>query len=316
LQRILISPSFLFRIELDPGNVSSGGVYKISDLALASRLSFFLWSSIPDDRLLELAEQQRLSDPAVLEQEVRRMLSDPRAEALARNFSGQWLELRKLEEAVPDQRSFPNFDRSLRDSLRRETELFFESILRDDRPISELLTADYTFLNERVARHYGIRGVYGDRFRRVSMTDESRRGLLGHGSVLTVTSYGNRTSPVLRGVWILDNMLGSPPPPPPPDVPDLEETGEGGQVLSMRERMAKHRSNPTCASCHAVMDPLGLSLENFDATGGWRARSESVTPSMYRVHFRAARVSTGSMDFVACWPSVPTSSGPPSPRSS
>jgi mono/diheme cytochrome c family protein len=278
LQRILLSPSFLFRIELDPPGVQPNTVYRVSDLALASRLSFFLWSSIPDDTLLRLAEQRQLNDPVVLEQQVRRMLADPRAEVLARNFAGQWLELRKLEEAAPDQRTFPNFDRNLRDGLRRETELFFESIVREDRPLGDLLNADYTYMNERVARHYGVGRVYGDRFRRVTVTNAARRGLLGHGSILTVTSYPNRTSPVLRGVWILDNLLGSPPPPPPPDVPDLEETNHGGQLLSMRARMAQHRSNPTCASCHAVMDPLGLALEHFDATGGWRARSESGEP--------------------------------------
>ena len=275
LQRILVSPAFLFRIESAPRQ-TAGGAYRLSDFTLASRLSFFLWSSLPDDELLTAAEQGRLSDPAGLEQQVRRMLADPRAEALAANFAGQWLELRKLEEAAPDQRTFPNFDRSLRDAFRKETELFFQSILRDDRPVGELLTADYTFMNERLARHYGVRGVYGDRFRRVSLAgDERRRGLLGQGSVLTVTSYPNRTSPVLRGVWILDNILGMPPPPPPPDVPDLEETNHAGRTLSMRERMAQHRANPTCASCHAVMDPLGLSLEHFDATGTWRQRSES-----------------------------------------
>ena len=277
LQRILVSPSFLFRIESAPRQ-TAGGAYRLSALTLASRLSFFLWSSIPDEELLSAAEQGRLSDPAGLDQQVRRMLADPRAEALAANFAGQWLELRKLEEAAPDQRTFPNFDCSLRNAFRRETELFFGSILRDDRPVGELLTADYTFMNERLARHYGVRGVYGNRFRPVSLAgDDRRRGLLGQGSVLTVTSYPNRTSPVLRGVWILDNILGMPPPPPPPDVPDLEETSQAGKTLSMRERMAQHRANPTCASCHAVMDPLGLSLENFDATGTWRVRENGMT---------------------------------------
>jgi hypothetical protein len=278
IQRILVSPAFLFRIESEP-RLTAGGAYRLTDIALASRLSFFLWSSLPDDELLTVAEQGRLADPAVLDQQVRRMLLDPRAEALAANFAGQWLELRKLEEAAPDQRTFPNFDRSLRDAFRKETELFFKSILHDDRPIGELLTANYTFMNERLARHYGVNGIYGDRFRRVALpADSVRRGLLGHGSVLTVTSYPNRTSPVLRGVWILDNLLGMPPPPPPPDVPDLEETNHAGKTLSMRERMAQHRANPTCASCHSVMDPLGLSLEHFDATGGFRRRSESGEP--------------------------------------
>ena len=274
LQRLLLSPAFLFRIEIDPAEVAPGKVYRITDLALASRLSFFLWNSIPDEQLLGLAEQGRLRDAAVLEQQVQRMLRDPRARSLSSNFAGQWLELRKLEEAAPDQRRFPDFDRNLRDGFRKETELLFETILREDRPLRELLTANYTFLNERLARHYGVRGVYGDRFRRVRV-DGPRRGLLGHGSILTVTSYPNRTSPVLRGVWILTNLLGTPPPEPPPNVPDLPDNSNGGKVLSMRDRMASHRRSPACASCHAMMDPLGLPLENFDAVGSWRTRSES-----------------------------------------
>jgi mono/diheme cytochrome c family protein len=271
IQRLLMSPSFLFRIERDPPAASAP--YRISDIALASRLSFFLWSSIPDDELLRLAEARRLSEPAVLEAQVRRMLADAKAVALTKNFTGQWLELRKLAEVQPDQQLFPNFDGTLRDAFQRESELLFDSVLREDRPFLDLLTADYTFVNERLARHYGIRGVYGDRFRRVPL-DAQRRGLLGHGSILTVTSYANRTSPVLRGVWVLENLLGTPPPPPPPDVPDLKDTNDHGRVLSMRERMVQHRRNPTCASCHALMDPLGLALENFDAIGSWRARGE------------------------------------------
>ena len=271
VQRLLMSPSFLFRIERDPASATAP--YRISDIALASRLSFFLWSSIPDEELLRLAEAKRLSDPTVLEAQVRRMLADSRASSLTEHFTGQWLELRKLDEAQPDQQLFPNFDGTLRDAFRRESELLFDSILREDRPLLELLTADYTFVNERLARHYGIRGVYGDRFRRVPI-EAQRRGLLGHGSILTVTSYANRTSPVLRGVWVLENLLGTPPPPPPPDVPDLKDTNDHGRVLSMRERMAQHRRNPTCAACHSVMDPLGLALENFDAIGSWRTRGE------------------------------------------
>ena len=274
LQRVLLSSSFLFRIELDPVEVAPGTVYRVPDVALASRLSFFLWNSIPDDELLDLAERGRLEDPGVLEQQVRRMLADPRASTLASNFAGQWFELRKLEEAVPYQRIFPNFDDNLRQAFRKETELLFDTILREDRPLGELLTADYTFVNERLARHYGISGIYGDRFRRVSL-ERPRRGLLGHGSILTVTSYPNRTSPVLRGIWILTNLLGTPPPEPPADVPPLPETKDGEKALSMRDRMVQHRSNPVCASCHALMDPMGLPLENFDAVGAWRDRSES-----------------------------------------
>ena len=274
LQRILLSASFLFRIELDPGESAPGKAYQIDDLVLASRLSFFLWNSIPDEQLLDLAARGRLKDSEILEQQVRRMLQDPRAGTLSTNFAGQWLELRKLEESVPYQRTFPDFDDNLRQAFRRETELLVETILREDRPLSELLTADYTFVNERLARHYEMSGVYGDRFRRVSV-EGPRRGLLGHGSVLTVTSYPNRTSPVLRGVWILSNLLGTPPPEPPPDVPDLPETGNSGEALSMRERMAQHRGSPVCSACHSLMDPLGLSLENFDAVGAWRTRSAS-----------------------------------------
>jgi len=278
IQRILVGPSFLFRVESEPAGLQPGAVYPLNDLALASRLSFFLWSSIPDDDLLALAVAGRLRAPGVLDAQVARMLGDPRATALATNFAGQWLELRKLEEAAPDQQRFPQFDGHLRDSFRKETELFFTHILQGNRPLDELLTADYSFLNERLARHYDIPGVYGDRFRRVPVP-AMRRGLLGHGSVLTVTSYGNRTSPVLRGQWVLSNLLGTPPPPPPPDVPDLPtEEGEGGRVLSMRERLAEHRRNPVCGACHSQMDPPGLALENFDAVGRWRTRWESGEP--------------------------------------
>jgi hypothetical protein len=273
LRRILASPQFIFRFEDEPENLQPGAVYRLSDLSLASRLSFFLWSSIPDDELLKVAERGRLSDPAVLRQQVQRMLVDPRAEALLSNFAGQWLLIRNLRTLKPNPAEFPEFDDNLRQALRRETELFFESIVREDRSVLDLLNADYTFVNERLARHYGIPGVYGDRFRRIAVTDDNRRGLLGHGSILTVTSYATRTSPVLRGKWILENLLGAPPPPPPPDVPELKDDTEG-KVLSMRERMAQHRSNPSCASCHSKMDPLGLALEHFDAVGRWRANGE------------------------------------------
>ena len=271
LEALLVSPDFLFRVERHPANVATGTPYRLSDLDLASRLSFFLWSSIPDDALLDLAVAGRLSDPAVLDQQVQRMLNDPRASALTENFAGQWLYLRNLRSAAPNGLLFPTFDDNLREALRRETELFFESQLRDDRSILELLTADYTFLNDRLARHYEIPGVYGSHYRRVSYPDDRRAGLLGHGSVLLVTSHPNRTSPVVRGKWVLENLLGSPPPPAPPDIPALSENDEGGEPSTVRERMEQHRANPTCAACHAKMDPLGFALENFDAIGRWRS---------------------------------------------
>jgi cytochrome c5 len=276
LEWMLAAPKFLFRAEPDPANVRPGEPYRISDLELASRLSFFLWSSIPDEELLSLAEQSKLNNPAAIEAQTRRMLADPKSQALIDNFAGQWLFLRNLQSARPDGQTFPNFDDTLRQAFRRETELFFGAIVRDDRPALELLTADYTFVNERLARHYGIPGVYGSHFRRVTVADEARRGLLGQGSILTVTSYPNRTSPVLRGKWILENILGTPPPAPPPDVPPLKENDEGTRTpRSVRELVEEHRRNPACATCHAVMDPLGFSLENFDATGEWRVKDLS-----------------------------------------
>jgi hypothetical protein len=272
LERLLISPEFLLRIEQDPDHATPGAPYRISQLELASRLSFFLWSSIPDDELLELAAQGRLSSPAVLEGQVRRMLSDPRARALVTNFAGQWLYLRNMASLSPDPALFPDFDRNLRDAFQRETELFLESQLREDKSITELLSADYTFVNERLAKFYGIPNVYGNHFRRVSLPGDTRAGLLGQASILMVTSYANRTSPVLRGKWLLENILGSPPPPPPPNVPPLKENGEGGAPpATVRARMEEHRKNPICSSCHARMDPLGFALENFDAIGRWRA---------------------------------------------
>ena len=272
LRFLLASPQFIFRLETEPEDVAAGAVYAVSDLDLASRLSYFLWSSIPDDELLSVAERGELSAPDELRRQVRRMLADPRASALVENFAGQWLYLRNLANTNPDPPTFPDFDDNLRRALQRETELFFESVMAEDRSILELLTADYTFLNERLARHYGIPGIYGDRFRRVAVTDDARRGILGHGSLLTVTSYATRTSPVLRGKWILENLLGSPPPPPPPDVPDLEDAGSA-EGLSIRERLEQHRANPACAACHARMDPYGFGLENFDAIGRWRGAS-------------------------------------------
>jgi len=270
IERLLVSPQFFFRMERDPANLEPGGLYRISDLELASRLSFFIWSSIPDDQLLEVAARGRLKDPKILEEQVRRMLADSRATALVKNFGGQWLFLRNMKAVDPDANAFPDFDDNLREAFRRETELFLESQMREDRPLAELLTANYTFANERLARFYGIRNVYGTHFRRVQ-ADPRRAGLLGHGSILTVTSYATRTSPVLRGKYLLDNIFGAPPPPPPPNVPPLPETSaRDGAEVSMRERMEAHRQNPVCATCHQRMDPLGFALENFDAIGKWR----------------------------------------------
>lgn len=269
LQGILTSPHFLFRMVEDPAAVAPGAAYRVSDVELASRLSFFLWSSIPDERLLDLAARGTLKQPAVLEAEVRRMLSDPKARALVENFGGQWLHLRNLAAFVPDRTDFPEFDDLLRQSMRRETELFLGSVFQENRSALDLLRANYTFLNERLARHYKVPGVYGNNFRRVTLTNPVRFGLLGQASVLAVTSYPNRTSPVVRGRFILENILGVPPPPPPPAVPALPDESK---PKTMRDRMASHRRNPTCAACHRVMDPLGLSLENFDAVGAWRLR--------------------------------------------
>ncbi len=272
LERILASPRFAFRVEHDPESVTPGTPYRISDVELASRLSFFLWSSIPDDTLLDVASRGRLKDPAVLEQQVRRMLADPRSSALVENFAGQWLQLRNVRSVLPNSDEFPDFDDNLRQAFRRETELLFESIIREDRNVLDLLRADYTFVNERLARHYGIPGIYGSRFRRVPVTDDARKGLLGKGSMLAVTSHAERTSPVLRGKWVLENIVGLPVPPPPPDVPQLKPPEEGQKPKTLREQMAEHRTNPTCATCHKVMDPVGLSLENFDAVGAWRTQ--------------------------------------------
>jgi mono/diheme cytochrome c family protein len=279
LRRLLVSPEFLLRVERDPANAAPGSVYVISDLELASRLSFFLWSSIPDDELLDLAAKRQLNNPPVLARQVRRMIADARADAFVKNFAGQWLFLRNLDAVVPVQSIFPDFDDALRQSFRRETELFFDSIVREDRSALDLLRADYTFVNERLATHYGIPNIKGNHFRRVTFgPDGKRRGLLGQGSILTVTSYPDRTSPVIRGKWILENLLGTPPPPPIPNVPPLRATDTSGVVLPMRQRMERHRSNPVCASCHAMMDPLGLSLENFDAIGRYRTLGESSAP--------------------------------------
>jgi hypothetical protein len=274
LSAILVSPQFLFRVERDPEGIAPNTAYLISDLDLASRISFFLWSSIPDDELLDTAIRGDLSKPAMLEKQVRRMLADPRSKTLANNFADQWLYLRNLESFTPDLRLFPDFDDNLRQAFREETELFFESIMREDRSVMNLLKADYTFLNERLAKHYGVPNVYGSRFRRVSTGPESQRGgLLRHGSILAVTSYATRTSPVIRGKWILENILGTPPPPPLPDVPTLKDNTISAN-LSVRERLAEHRANAACASCHNMMDPPGFALENFDAVGRWRTLEE------------------------------------------
>jgi hypothetical protein len=275
LSFLLTAPKFLFRTESDPPNAVPGGVYRVGDIELASRLSFFLWSSIPDDELMNLAAQGKLKDPLVLDQQVKRMLADRKSDALVRNFAGQWLYLRNLQSSKPDGHEFPQFDDNLRQAFRRETEMFFESIIRENRSVLELLTANYTFVNERLAKHYGIPNIYGSRFRRVTLTDQTRMGLLGQGSILTVTSYPNRTSPVLRGKWILENIMGTPPPPPPPNVPPLKENDDNSKPRSVRELMEEHRKNPACAGCHAVMDPLGFSLENFDGIGEWRTKDHS-----------------------------------------
>ncbi len=270
LSSILVSPHFLFHIEQDPDGVSPKTAYRLPDLQLASRLSFFIWSSIPDDQLLDLASRSELSKPKTLAKQVKRMLADPRARTLATNFADQWLYLRNLNSLSPDARLFPDFDDNLRQAFRQETILFFESILEGDQSVLRLLKSDYTFLNDRLAKHYGITGIQGSHFRKVALKPDSKRGgLLRHGSILSVTSYPTRTSPVIRGHWILGNLLGSPPPPPPADVPALKERTISS-TLSGRERLAQHRANPACASCHNLMDPVGFSLENFDALGRWR----------------------------------------------
>ena len=269
LRAMLASPKFVFRAERDPAGIAAGGVYTLNDLELASRLSFFIWSSIPDDELLALAEARRLRDPNTLARQIQRMLADPKSEALVTNFAGQWLHIRNLRSATPDKNDFPNFDHTLRLAFERELELFVGSIIREKRSVLELLTADYTFVNERLALHYGIPNVFGSHFRRVSGLDETRRGLLGKGGILLVTSHADRTSPVVRGKWILDNLVGAPPPPPPAEVPPLPDT-TAARPQTMRARMEQHRANPACAGCHKLMDPLGLALENFDAVGAWR----------------------------------------------
>ncbi|HYL39187.1 MAG TPA: DUF1592 domain-containing protein [Bryobacteraceae bacterium] len=278
LERILADPNFLFRIERDPPKAAAGTVYRLSDLELASRLSFFLWSSIPDEELLRLAAAGRLKDPAILEQQVQRMLADPRSNGLVENFATEWLELPKIRSVIPDPDQFPDFDDNLRSAFQQETELFIESQMRADASILDLLRANYTFLNQRLAQHYGIPNVYGSHFRKVTFgADERERGgLLGQGSILMATSYPNRTSPVLRGKWLLDNILGTPPPPPPPNVPLLKENSGNEKPTTVRQRLEEHRQNAACAVCHVRMDPLGFALENFDAIGSWRTSSDGL----------------------------------------
>ena len=275
LRRLLAGPKFVFRIERDPAGAAPGVAHRVSDHELASRLSFFLWSTIPDDKLLGPAREGKLSDSAELDHQVRRMLADPKAHALVSNFAGQWLQVRNLRNIVPNSAEFPDFDDNLRQAFEQEIELFFGSIIREDRSALDLLTADYTFVNERLARHYRIPGVYGSQFRRVTLTDDARKGLLGKGSVLMVTSHADRTSPVVRGKWILENILNATVPPPPQNVPPLREKDEDARPRSMREQMAEHRANPACAGCHKIMDPVGFALENFDAVGAWRVRESN-----------------------------------------
>ena len=276
IARMLIDPEFLFRLEIDPPGSEPGDIYRLSDLELASRLSFFLWSSIPDDELLTAAEAGRLREPLTLERHVRRMLADPRStRSLVDNFASQWLDLRNLASVAPDPAIFPVFSENLRQAMRIETERFIESQVREDRSVTDLISADYTYLNQELARHYGIPGVYGPHFRRVTLQDGRRGGLLGQGSLLTVSSYANRTSPVVRGAWIMDTFLDAPPPPPPGNVPGLPEAKPGPNLLSVRERLQRHRQNPVCAACHNTIDPMGFALENYDAIGRWRMTNEN-----------------------------------------
>ncbi|MBI4474885.1 MAG: DUF1592 domain-containing protein [Acidobacteria bacterium] len=294
LEAILSSPFFLFRLEREPANVKPGQTYRISDVDLASRLSFFLWGTPPDEELQTIASQGRLSAPGELERQAKRMLADPRAEALATRFAYQWFRLQDLYKVHPDVNFSPNFDENLANAMRRETELFFYHLVRENRSILELYDADYTFVNERLARHYGFPNISGNHYRRVQYPDEKRRGILGHGSVLVLTSLANRTSPVLRGKWVMEVLMGTPPPPPPPNVPDLESTGEakGGRLLTTRERMEIHRANPTCNACHRFMDPIGLALDNFDITARWRNRENGMTLDTRGDYYDGSRVSS------------------------
>lgn len=303
LRRLLASPQFLVRAEQEPADLMPGAIYRIGDIELASRLSFFLWSSIPDDELITLASTGRLGDADVLEQQVRRMLADPRAASLVQNFAQQWLYLRNLATTAPAQTIYPDWDDELRRSFARETELLFETIMREDRNVLEILTADYTHLNERLARHYGVPNIYGSHFRRVTLGSELnyRRGVLGHGSFLSTTWVENtRTSPVKRGVWVLENILGTPPPEPPPDVPALQDTSsqDAQRGMTLREQMTRHRSDEPCASCHKIMDPIGFALENFDADAKWRTHdnTRSDAPIDASVELHDGRVVNGPIE--------------------
>ncbi len=298
LRRLLVSPEFLFRVERDPAKAVAGINYRVNDIELASRLSFFLWSSLPDDELVDLAVKGKLHEPEILHQQTLRMLADKRSKAIVDNFAGQWLYLRNLPAATPNLDMFPDFDEGLRQDMRRETELFFGSIIHQDRSVLTLLNADYTYLDERLAKHYGIPNVYGSHFRKVMLGDQApiRGGLLGQGSILTVTSHNDRTSPVVRGKWILENILGTPPSPPPANVPPLSSDNNlNGKVLSMRERMAEHAKNPVCANCHAVFEPSGLALENFDATGVWRDYDNTPAVPWVRTEGSAAIDASGKL---------------------
>jgi uncharacterized protein DUF1592/uncharacterized protein DUF1588/uncharacterized protein DUF1595/uncharacterized protein DUF1585 len=275
VRAVLVSPQFLFRIERDPAGVPPGTPYRINDLELASRLSFFLWSSIPDDELLDVAARGQLRNEAVLDAQVRRMLADERSQAIVDNFAGQWLQFRNIRSTTPDKNDFPDFDDNLRQAFERELDLFFESLIREDRSVLDLLTADYTFVNERLAKHYRIPNVYGPDFRRVTVPNDARRGLFGKGGILLLTSHADRTSPVVRGKWILDNVIGTPPPPPPSVVPPFPDEAPGS-APTVRARMERHRASPACAGCHRLMDPIGLALENFDAVGTWRTQDAGV----------------------------------------
>jgi Protein of unknown function (DUF1592)/Protein of unknown function (DUF1588)/Protein of unknown function (DUF1585) len=276
LRRILASPSFVFRPEVEPAAIAAGTAYRVSDVELASRLSFFLWSSIPDEELLRIAQEGRLSQPATLRDQVRRLLADPRSSAFVNNFAGQWLHLRNLRSITPNSDLFPDFDDNLRQAFQREAELFFDSVLREDRGALDLMTADYTFVNERLAQHYGIRDVFGSEFRRVQLKDPARHGLLGKGAVLLATSHPTTTSPVLRGKWVLENIVGTPPPPPPANLDTaLKVDPPGSAPKTMRTQMERHRTNPVCASCHQTMDPIGFALENFDVVGKWRTEDQA-----------------------------------------
>jgi hypothetical protein len=278
LEAILASPNFIFRLERAPTDARSGGTFRVADLDLASRLSFFIWGMPPDQQLIDAAQRKELSTALGIEKQARRMLADPRSSALAERFAAQWLRLQDVDKVHPDPNFYPNFDDNVANAMRTETKLFFQNLVKEDRSILELLTADYTFVNERLARHYGIKGVVGPEFRKVTYPDESRRGILGQGTMLVQSSLANRTSPVLRGKWVMEVLLGTPPPPPPPNVPLLEASGESkdGQLLTTRHRMEIHRANAACNSCHRFMDPIGLALDNFDVTGRWRERENGM----------------------------------------